>query len=218
MSHEEKRVYRVLIGTTMALALGIATVPAKGDRLVVTKGNDQNVPVMEEQGGTLTWIIQNQGPGAITLDNSLRKTGVRFVRSGGDNDDKPKVGTISGCDSGVKLPGGGGQCVLVVDFTTPDIPDTTPDENSDRGFWNLESSRGTSDFPMLEGALANGMTVTSGSLLGHVEVDDPGKSAVTPEPPTIMLTLTSIVFGLSAWARKQYGRDSKARQKACDPQ
>ncbi|WP_433968203.1 hypothetical protein [Tunturiibacter gelidiferens] len=81
MRHEE-RVYKVLTGTTMALVLGIATVPAKGDRLVITKGNDQNVPVMEDQGGTLTWIIQNQGPGAITLDNSLRKNGVRFVRSG----------------------------------------------------------------------------------------------------------------------------------------
>ena len=207
MSHEEKRVYKVLIGTTMALALGIATVPAKADRLVVTKGNDQNVAVMEENGGTLTWIIQNQGPGAITLNNSLRKTGVRFVRSGGDNDDKPKLGTISGCDSGVSLPGGGGQCVLVVDFTTPEIPDspTMPDENSDRGFWNLETRRGSADFPMLEGNLANGMTVTSGSLLGHVEVDDPGVNPVTPEPPTIILTFTSIVFGLSAWALKRYG-------------
>ncbi|WP_433968202.1 hypothetical protein [Tunturiibacter gelidiferens] len=101
--------------------------------------------------------------------------------------------------------------MLVVDFTTPEIPDTTPDENKDRGFWNLEANRVTLDFPMLEGALANGTTVTSGALLGHVEVDDPGVSAVTPEPPTILLTLTSVVFGLSAWARKQYGRSSKAR-------
>ena len=215
MSHEKERVdrvarmlTRVLAGATITMAMAIASVPASGDQLKVIKGADQNVPVTEKDGGTLTWIIQNQGAGSITLDNGFRSTGIRFRRTGGDQDDAPKVGTIGGCDSGVKLLGNGGQCVLTVDFTTPAVEDPagTDDENSDRGFWDDDTAKGPDMFPTLTGTTDAGVLVTSDFLVGHVEVDDPGVKAVTPEPPSILLSLTAVLFGLSAFAWKQRGR------------
>jgi len=213
MSTEKERPHRATgIGTralanaTITLAMAIASVPANGDQLKVLQGNGQNVAVPEGSGGTLTWIINNQGPGNITLDNGFGNAGIMFLYTGDDKDDSPLPGNIGGCNNGVKLLGNGGQCVLTIDFTSPAVKDTTDDENSDRGFWDLSTAKGDS-FPVLTGTLDSGAKVTSDFLVGHVEIDDPGvKPATTPEPPAALLSLTGLLFGLLAFALKQGGR------------
>jgi hypothetical protein len=219
MSHEKERAYTktrtqtswlttVVTGASFTVVMAVATAPASGDSLKVITGDHQSIAVQEKEGGTLTWVIRNQGAGSVTLDNGFRGTGVRFRRTGGDADDAPKVGTIGGCDSGIKLLGNGGQCVLTVDFTTPALEDPagTNDENNDRGFWDIDTARGPDVFPALTGSTDAGLLVTSDFLIAHIEVDDPGVKAVTPEPPSILLSLTAVLLGLSALAWKQGGR------------
>ena len=86
-----------------------------------------------------------------------------------------------------------GACVLVIEFTSPAVPDTVTDENNDRGFWDLTATQ--LGAPVLTGSGAGIGTVQSGAIVGRVEVDDPGVTPAIPEPPSFVLVLTASVMG-----------------------
>jgi hypothetical protein len=160
-------------------------------------GNVQVKPVQEGGGAELVWTIQNTTNVILTLDDGLRTRGLAFNYTGGDRDDAPAVSSIMGCNNGVMLAANTGACTLVVGFTTPAVADTTNDENNDRGFWDLITQRAI-EAPFLTASGPGVGTVQSGALVGRVEVDDPGVSAVTPEPASFVLVLTATLMGCAA--------------------
>jgi hypothetical protein len=160
-------------------------------------GNVQVKPVQEGAGGDLVWTIQNTTNDVLTLDNGLRARGLSFNYTGGDRDDAPAISNIMGCDQGVQLAAQTGACTLVVSFTSPAVKDTVPDENNDRGFWDLIDQRAI-EAPFLTASGQVVGAVQSGALVGRVEVDDPGVSAITPEPSSLALMLTATLLGCAA--------------------
>jgi len=160
-------------------------------------GNVQVRPVQEGAGGDLVWTIQNTTNDILTLDNGLRTRGLTFNYTGGDRDDAPAVSNIMGCDQGVQLAAQTGACTLVVSFTSPAVKDTVPDENNDRGFWDLIDQKAI-EAPLLTASGPGVGNVQSGAIVGRVEVDDPGVSAVTPEPSSFVLVLTAALMGYVA--------------------
>jgi hypothetical protein len=160
-------------------------------------GNVQVKPVQEGNGAELVWTIQNTTNVILTVDDGLRTRGLAFNYTGGDRDDAPAVSSITGCDNSVMLAANTGACVLVVAFTTPAVKDTTDDENNDRGFWDLITQRAI-EAPFLTASGPGVGNVQSGALVGRVEVDDPGVSAVTPEPASFVLVLTATLMGCAA--------------------
>lgn len=215
MNNKNSRTHAAILGGMIVLILASTCPsawcdPVSFNDLKVTSGDNQDVAVPEGTDGILTWNITNQGKEIIVLDNGFRGSTPAFSYTGGDNDDDVGVTKISGCEKGVILAASGGRCTLVVSFTTPFEPDTKPDENSDRGFWDLLSNKA---FPTLSGRDALDDPEISDPLRGHVEVDDPGVKAITPEPPPIVtLGLGFLVFGLARWAFKESNRNPAARQ------
>lgn len=214
MGDQKKRALAAILGGMIMLILTGTPLSAWGvvplNDLKVISGDQQSVAVTEGKGGELAWTIENMGANIIILNNGLRGGMPAFSYTGGDDDDDVGVTKISGCEKDVPLAASGGRCTLIVSFTTPFEKDTKPDENSDRGFWDLLSNKA---FPTLSGLDALGNSEISGPLRGHVEVDDPGVKAITPESPTILtLGLGFIVFGLMRWAFKESSRNPGVQQ------
>ncbi len=195
MSHWNDVLRTVRLCGVVVAVLGSAS-SVRADSLTVM-GNVQVMPVPEGSGANLVWTIQNTTNDILTLDNGLRMRGLTFNFTGGDFDDAPVVSSIMGCNQGVQLAAQTGACTLVVSFTTPAVKDTLPDENNDRGFWDLIDQRAI-EAPFLTASGQAVGAVQSGALVGRVEVDDPGVSAVTPEPSSFVLVLTAVLMGFAA--------------------
>lgn len=209
MNNQIKRAHAGILGGMIVFILAsicpsVWADPVPLNDLKVTSGDDQSVAVPEGTGGVLTWNITNQGKEIIVLDNKFRGSTPSFSYTGGDDDDDVGVTKISGCEKGVILAASGGRCTIVVSFITPFEPDTKPDENSDRGFWDFLSNKA---FPVVSGMDALDDVEISDPLRGHVEVDDPGVKAITPEPaPIVTLGLGFVIFGLARAAFKKSSR------------
>ncbi len=195
MRHYKEVLRAVELCGVVVAVLGSGTL-LRADSLMVM-GNVQVKPVAEGTGDDLVWTIQNTTNDILTLDNGLRARGLAFNYTGGDFDDAPVVSNIMGCDQGVRLAAQTGACTLVVSFTTPAVKDTTDDENRDRGFWDLIDQRAI-EAPFLTASGPAVGNVQSGALVGRVEVDDPGVTAVTPEPSSFAMVLTAILLGCAA--------------------
>jgi hypothetical protein len=194
MSHWKDVLRTVQLGGVAIAILGLGQVGYADtlDPLSVT-GNVQAKAVTEGSGDKLVWTIQNTTNVILTLDNGLRTRGLGFNYTGGDRDDAPAISSTTGCDAGVMLAAQTGACVLVIEFTSPAVPDTGNDENNDRGFWDLTATE--LGAPVLTGSGAGIGTVQSGAIVGRVEVDDPGVTPAIPEPPSFVLVLTASVMG-----------------------
>jgi hypothetical protein len=194
MSHRKEVQRAVRIGGVItAILLSAPLVHADPlDPLSVT-GNVQAKAVTEGSGDKLVWTIQNTTNVILTLDNGLRTRGLGFNYTGGDRDDAPAISSTTGCDNGVMLAAQTGACTLVIEFTSPAVPDTVSDENNDRGFWDLTATQ--LGAPVLSGSGAGIGTVQSGAIVGRVEVDDPGVTPAIPEPPSFVLVLTAALLG-----------------------
>ena len=180
------------------------------DPLSVT-GNVQAKAVTEGNGDKLVWTIQNTTNAILTLDDGLRTRGLGFNYTGGDRDDAPTISSITGCDNGVMLAAQTGACVLVIEFTSPAVNDTTNDENNDRGFWDLTATR--LGAPVLTGTGPGIGAVQSGAIVGRVEVDDPGVTPAIPEPPSFVLLLTAALMGSTV----AYGARAKRENRSHMP-
>jgi hypothetical protein len=194
MSHWKEVLRTVQLGGVAIAILGSGPVVHADplDPLSVT-GNVQAKAVTEGNGDKLVWTIQNTTNVILTLDNGLRTRGLGFNYTGGDMDDKPAISSTTGCDSGVMLAAQTGACTLVIEFTSPAVPDTGNDENNDRGFWDLTATQ--LGAPVLSGSGPGIGTVQSGAIVGRVEVDDPGVTPAIPEPPSFVLVLTATLMG-----------------------
>ena len=166
MSHWKDVLRTVQLGGVAIAILGLGQVGYADtlDPLSVT-GNVQAKAVTEGSGDKLVWTIQNTTNVILTLDNGLRTRGLGFNYTGGDRDDAPAISSTTGCDAGVMLAAQTGACVLVIEFTSPAVPDTGNDENNDRGFWDLTATE--LGAPVLTGSGAGIGTVQSGAIVGR---------------------------------------------------
>jgi hypothetical protein len=207
MRNQRKASHTAVLSVLIVTLLAGASRFAKATDLQVI-GINNKVAVHEFEPGELSWMITNPNTLSVVLDSNPATAGWGFVYSGDDMDDKPLITRIGGCNQNVTLVPGTIGCILTVAFTTPAVPDTTPDENMDRGFWNLAADVRIGLPPVLFGHDANGTSYASEPITGFVEVDDPGVPSIIPEPPTIVTLLTSVIIGGAGWAFRRNRRNT----------